>query len=37
MKERTKLFIMKIILIVAILTVSYFAIDLALNNIEYMR
>lgn len=37
MKERTKLIIMKIILILAILAVSYFAIDLALNNIEYMR
>ena len=37
MKERTKLIIMKIVLIVAILAVSYFVIDLALNNIEYMR
>lgn len=37
MKERTKLIIMKVILIVAILAVSYFSIDLALSNIEYMR
>ena len=37
MKARTKLIIMKVILIVAILAVSYFAIDLALSNIEYMR